>query len=200
MIPQIGKDYYLFHSLIGSYKSEFTNMMRNKGRDVDSEKFFNFYYGGKSVNEIEKSMGLDFREVICCASKKNPAVVYHRPYGLILSGDVSAIFDNDSGISMSSKGTYPSEQHYKFANEITIENLMNRWYYNFEKSSNFTWNEVILKPGSQIIGAFHYPSFDAKILNHAYLCTFKDKEYEKFLEKVDELNLDLIEINPKFKI
>ncbi|MBT4377069.1 hypothetical protein HOD29_06870 [archaeon] len=197
---KLGKNCYLFHSMIGTYGSEFTTSMRRRGRDVDSEKFFNFYHGGDSVGEVEKMMGLDVRDIMCCASKKNPAVVYHRSFGLILSGEIKSMFDNDSGLVMFEDGAYATEPYYKnFTKKTNLQTLMTTWYDKFSKSTTFNWNEVILNPGSKIVGAFHDPSFDPKKLNHAYQCTYGEQEYFKFLEKADRLGLNLVEINAKFR-
>jgi hypothetical protein len=200
MIYEIGKNCHLLHSFVGTYPDEFLNLMRGEhGRDPDFEKFMTFYTGGNSVGELEKNLGLDVREVMCCASKTDPAVTYHRPYGLILSGDVKVMFDNDSGIIMLPDGTYPSESHYDFSHEVNLDTLMTKWYDDFSKSSNFIWNEVVLRRGSKISGAYHDPSFDPESLKYAGDCTFKEQEYAKFLEKVEQLRLDLLEVNSKFK-
>ena len=195
MVYELGKNCNLFHSFVGTYPDEFLRFMSHEhARDPDFEKFMTFYCGGNSVGELEKSLGLDVREVMCCASKTNPAVTYHRPYGLILSGEVKVMFDNDSGIIMLPDGTYPSESYYDFTNEVDLQTLMTTWYDRFQKSSNFIWNEVILRKNSKVIGAFHDPSFNPDSLKGAYQCTFKDQEYSRFLEKVDHLGLDLLVI------
>lgn len=200
MIYKLGKNCHLLHSFVGTHPEEFLQLMRREhGRDPDFEKFMTFYRSGNSVGELEKSLGLDVREVMCCASKTNPAVTYHRPYGLILFGDVKVMFDNDSGIIMLPDGTYPSEPHYDFAHEVDLQTLMNKWYDHFSESSNFIWNEVILRRGSKVIGAFHDTSFDPESLRSAGDCTFKEQEYAKFLEKVKRLGLDLLQVNAKFK-
>lgn len=197
---ELGKNCYLFHSFVGTYPDEFLKLMGYEhGRDLDFEKFMTFYMGGNSVGELEKNLGLDVREVMCCASKTNPAVAYHRPYGLILSGEVKVMFDNDSGIIMLPDGTYPSEPSYDDAHEVDLQTLMTTWYDGFSKSSNFIWNEVILRKNSKVVGAFHDPSFNPDSLENAYQCTFRNQEYAKFLEKVNHLGLDLLEINAKFK-
>ncbi|MBI2124253.1 hypothetical protein HYT92_00520 [Candidatus Pacearchaeota archaeon] len=198
---ELEKNCYLFHSFVGDYPVEFMRLVRHKlNRNIDSEKFMTFYNGGNSVGELEKSLGLDVREVMCCASKISPAVIYHRPYGLILSGEVKVMFDNDSGVVMLPDGTYDSEPHFDFTHKADLQTLMTKWYDEFKKSPVFTWNEVILKRNSKIIGAFHDPSFNPESLMFAYLCTFKEQEYAKFLEKVKKLGLGLLEINAKFKL
>ena len=200
MVYELGRNCHLFHSFVGNYPDEFIKLMRGKhARDPDSEKFMTFYMGGNSVGELEKSLGLDVREVMCCASKTNPAVTYHRPYGLILSGEVKVMFDNDSGIIMLPDGTYPSESYYDFAHEVDLQTLMTTWYDLFLKSPIFSWNEVILRKNSKVVGAFHDTSFNPDSLKGAYQCTFESQEYSKFLEKINHLGLDLLEINAKFK-
>ena len=197
---ELGKNCHLFHSFVGFYSDQFLKLMSHEhGRDSDFEKFMVFYMGGNSVGELEKSLDLDVIEVMCCASKIDPAAVYHRPYGLILSGEVKIMFDNDSGIIMSPDGTYPSESHYDFAHKVDLQTLMTEWYDRFSKSFNFIWNEVILRKNSKVVGAFHDPSFNPESLKYAGQCTFKDQEYSKFLEKINQLGLDLLEINAKFK-
>ena len=76
---------------------------------------------------------------------------------------------------------------------------MTKWYYKFSKSSKFIWNEVVLRKGSKVVGAFHDPSFDPESLRYAEDCTFKEQEYLRFLEKVKQLGLDLFEVNARFK-
>lgn len=198
MTYNFGKNCHLFHSLNGYYPNTFMKLMREQGRDPDPEKFITFYMGGNSIAELEKNMGLDIREIICCASKIKPAVTFHRPYGLILSGDIKAMFDNDSGIIMSPNGTYLLEDHYNFAHKTDLQTLMTEWYDKFSQSSTFMFNEVILKKGSKIVGAFHDSSINPEKRYTGY-STFEKQEYSLFLEKIDKLGLELVQINAKFK-
>ncbi len=194
-----GKDYYLLYSLVGNYDKEFIDLMQKNNRHVDYEKFVNFYISGRNREKTEKGLGLDINEIMCCISKKDPAVIYHIPYGLILSGEIKTIFDNDSGLRRLENGTYPTEPYYNFTNKVSLENIMTTWYDHFEKSSTLNWNEAILKKGAKIIGAFHDPSFNSKILRNNK-ALFKDSEYQRFIEKIIELKLDLIEIKAKYII
>ena len=196
---EIGKNCHLFHSLVGTYPREFLKLMNRHERDPHPEKFMAFLNGGKSVGELEKSLGLDIREVMCCASKQNPALTYHKPFGLILSGEIKVIFDNDSGVTMSEDGTYPSEAYYNSAHKVDLQTIMTTWYDRFLKSHDFILNEAILKRNSRIIGAFHDPSFDGERLKWSYDCTLKDKEYQRFIERVKQLNMNLVEVTAKFK-
>jgi hypothetical protein len=100
---------------------------------------------------------------------------------------------------MLSDGSYPHESRYDFVNETDLQTLMTSWYAQFPESKQFIWNEVILGKNSKIIGAFHDPSFDPKSMRFAGNCTFKEKEYPRFLEKVNQLGLDLLEITVKPK-
>ena len=75
---------------------------------------------------------------------------------------------------------------------------MTTFYKRFEKSQTRIWNEAVLKKGSKIIGAFHDPSFDPEHMRFMGDCTYKNKEYGKFLEKVKQLDLPLMEVNAKF--
>jgi hypothetical protein len=197
----ISGEHYLLHSFIGAYPQTMIDLMRRNNRTIDHEKFISFYAGGNTVEELEKNLGLDIREIMCCASKKDPAATYHRPYGLILSGTIRTVFDNDSGTIIMPDGTYNIDHHYKFAHETNINNILNDWYNKFSnpETKHFYWNEVILNKGSKIVGAFHDKSFDPTQMKNAYQCTFKEKEYEKFLEKTSKLQLKLIEINAKYK-
>ncbi len=197
MSYEIGKDCHLLHSFIGYYTDEFFRVMGE--RDPDHEKFMTFYHSEDDVSELEKRLGLDVREIICCVSKPDPAVVYHRPYGLILSGKIKAMFDNDSATSMLPDGTYNGLRPADFTNETDLQTLMTTWYDKFEEARAFTWNEAILRKGSKIVGAFHDPAFDPGRMQFAGMCTYKEQEYLKFLEKIDRLGLNLLEINAKFK-
>ncbi|MBT3397733.1 hypothetical protein HOA55_02895 [archaeon] len=197
---ELGRNCHLFHSLMGNHPNEFSRLMRQKhGRDPDSEKFINFYRSGNSVEELEESLGLDVREIMCCISKTDPAVFYHRPYGLILSGEVKVMFDNDSGLSMMPDGTYPHESKYDFVRESDLQTLMTSWYSKFPESGQFIWNEAVLGKNSKIVGAFHDPSFDPNSMRCAGSCTLKEQEYPKFLEKVKRVGLRLREIAVKPK-
>lgn len=59
-------------------------------------------------------------------------------------------------------------------------------------------DEVILKKGSKIIGAFHDPNMRKNFIGSGSI-TYREKEYSMFLEKIKKLGLDLIEINARFK-
>jgi len=87
-------------------------------------------------------MGLDIREVMCCVSKINPAVTYHNPFGLILTGKIKCVFDGDSGLIMNADGTYTLKNHYKSANKTNIKRIMNWGYKNFENSKKFDWMKL----------------------------------------------------------
>ncbi len=197
---EIGVNCHLLHSFVGAYPDNFMNLMRRiHGRNPDIEKFMTFYRAGNSVGDLERSLGLDVREVMCCVSKIDPAVAYHRPYGLILSGEVKMMFDNDSGIMMLPDGTYPCESGHDFAHEADLQTLMTTWYDGFSKSPYFIWNEVILKRNSKIVGAFHDSSFDPESLRYAGDCAFKEQEYPRFLDKVKQLQLSLLDVSARFK-
>lgn len=198
---ELGKDYYFFHSFVENQADVFRRLMYNAGRDPDGEKFYNFYHSGDSVQEVEKSLGLDIREIMCCVSKVDPAVVYHRPFGLILSGKPKVFFDNDSGNVMLPDGTYNSKPYYSSTTkQVSLDTLLTSWYDTFSKRNGRSrWNEAILNKGSKIIGAFHDPNYDFEMMSFAYGSTFQEKEYCKFLEKIDQLCLNLIEINAKHK-
>jgi len=197
---ELGKNCHLFHSFIGDYQPDLIRLLMNEhGRNPNYEKFLTFYNGGNSVEELEKSLGLDVREIMCCASKTEPAVFYHRPYGLILSGEAKVMFDNDSGLMMLPDGTYPTEPFFDFTHKVDLQTLMTTWYDQFLESPGLAWNEVVLKKGSKIVGAFYDPSFDPSWMACAGYCTFKEQEYSKFLEKVKNLGLDLLEIKSKVK-
>ena len=177
---------------------EFRKLMFAQGRQPNAEKFLTFFNGKDSVGELEKSLGLDIREVMCCASKASPAVVYHRPYGLILEGETKVMFNDDSGVFMLPDGTY-TQSPLGFTKEIDLQTLMTEWYNRFERSPNFVFNEAVLKKGAKIVGAFHDPSFDPESLMYVSQCSFGVQEPAAFLEKVERLSLDLVTIDAKFK-
>ncbi len=197
---ELSKNSFLFYTLLGSNSGSFSALMHaNKREKFDMEKFFNFYhYGGNTISETESALGLDIREVMTCASKLSPAVTYHRNYGLILSGTVKAIFDGDTGLVMTGEGEYPLQQHYKTANQVDLQTLMTTWYAEFEKATNFIWNEVILEKGSKIVGAFHDLNKKPTSTFIGYHETYsQDKQYCLFMEKVSSLGLEIVEINSK---
>ncbi len=196
----LGENCFLLHTLVGSYPSNFTSLMYVHKRNYDYAKFPHFaHFAGNTLEEVEKGMGLDLREIICCASKKSPAVTYHKSFGLILSGDIKKVYDGDSALCMNENGEYPLELPYGNTKETTLEHLMGSWYEDFKKTDYFHWNEVILNKGAHIVGAFHDPRYKPSFTRIDYRQDeTQEKVYEKFLKKVDMLGLDLLEIEAKF--
>ncbi|MFQ5621547.1 MAG: hypothetical protein ACE5FT_06930, partial [Candidatus Nanoarchaeia archaeon] len=91
---------------------------------------------------------------MCCVSKRDPAVVYHNAFGLILEGEPVVCFDNDSNLRLNEDGTYDRVPNTNFTNISSIEELMGPWYEKFIEGRCFKWNEVVLAKWARIRGAF----------------------------------------------
>jgi hypothetical protein len=173
-IPQ--QDYYFLRTLVGYGKME---MFLRAEPDTPEG--------------ITEALQLDSREVMCTVSAPAPAVTYHSPFGLIFEGEVRACFDNDTGAVLQSDGTY-NDHVFELTNPSTPEELMGDWYKNFIRRSDFFhWNEVILAKGSRVVGAFHDPRIE-RMDAHISACANPMEEYRRFMEKVQNCGLGLLDI------
>ncbi|MDB5175871.1 MAG: hypothetical protein JWM81_729 [Candidatus Saccharibacteria bacterium] len=147
---------------------------------------------------VTESMLLSRREVMTTVSKTNPAVTYHRPYGLILDGEIKECFDNDSGKVLQSDGTYNSHV-FDFTNPIEPDGLLGPWYDEYTSARSLLWNEAVLKKGSKVIGAFRDPRLDT---THQAITGRGESpsEYDLFMDKVQKCGLGVLDITARFGI
>lgn len=187
----------LLYTLYGWNAEAFPKIMRRAGRDFGGAwKINTFLRAPESPEGIEQALGLDLREVFCTVSRFDPAVTYHRPYGLVLTGQVRGYYDDDTGKVLQEDGEY-SGGKYDFASEITKDELMNGWYEKFQRTERFIWNEAILAKGARVIAAFYDPKADATLESYDY-SPFGCRERELFLEKAKKSGLSLVQIAAKF--
>src|SRR5437763_1587257 len=121
------RPYYLFHTLFGKHDRTHHRVLSLHGRNCDEIfKIDSFLNAPNPPEVIAFSLGLNIREVICTISQLSPAVTYHRPYGLILHGEIRVSYDNDSGLLLQENGEYKGEP-FSFVNETTPDELLGKW-------------------------------------------------------------------------
>jgi hypothetical protein len=195
-------EYHFFHTLIGQYPEEHFSLLRQKNgvRNVhwDHLKIKNFLKVPDDRKKMEEHMGLPYREIMCTFSKTRNAVTYHLPFGLILSGEVRASFNNDSGLGLSEKGQYDGTP-FSFTSEVTLQQLAAAYKEKYQEAvRSFQWDEVVLKPGSHIVGAFHDPNLSQDRKRQGRYDA-PEHEYEDFLNKCRRLGLPILEVEAKWK-
>ncbi|EKD93948.1 MAG: hypothetical protein ACD_28C00020G0010 [uncultured bacterium] len=195
-------EYHLLYTFTGAYPDEhFRVLQKERGRWDDRWNYFkvrNFLGGPDSRGEMEEYLGLPHREIICTLSKTRNAVSYHLPYGLVLSGEVRICFNGDSGLHLSAQGNYEG-QPFEFTREVTVPDLAHAYAEKYRETVKaFTWDEVVLKPGSSIVGAFHDPIV-SQIQYRQGVLQAPEHEYSEFMEKCKKLGLPILEVEAKYK-
>lgn len=195
------RPYYFLHTLIGTHSREFGRIMLAAGRSDFPElyKIESFLNSEDDTPQgVADYMGLDLREIMCTVSRPSPSVNYHRRYGLVLDGNVRVCYDNDSGAGLQEDGTY-NDHMFEFTSETTPDELMGEWYDEYKKAVKFTWNEVVLEKGAEVIGVFYDPK---KTLRFPESRTesrrTQQEEFELFLDKAERCGLPVLHIDAKF--
>ncbi len=197
MLETQQESHYFFRTLIGTNPEVFYDIMKRSGRGrIGPWQIENFLDAPDSLEGINLALGLDLREVMCTVSKRSPAVTYHRPFGLILEGNIKSFYDNDSGKRLLENGMY-NNFIFDFTREVGLNYLLTQWYLTFENAQRFIWNEGILEKGSRVIGAFFDPNIDQKKMDYRY-SPYAEPEFDSFIKKAKSSGLELLEISAKF--
>ncbi len=188
------KPYYYLHTMVDTNAAVFSSIMGQHGRERPPIKKLDVFLSAsdETPDGVSRAMGFDVREVLCTISKSNPAVTYHKPYGLVLDGVMKSCFDGDTGKVLKSDGEY-DDHLFDFTNETTADHILGEWYDDYELKNRFTWNEALLAKGARVVGAFH----DPRIETMRQIGGTKE-EYRQFIDKVGRCGLDLFQVTTKF--
>lgn len=194
-------EFYFLHTLTGEYTSRHFDILMAHFGEWDKGwshwKTENFIEGPDTAEGMALHMGLAFREVMCTLSRVRNAVSYHLPYGLILEGEVARCFDDDSGLYLGADGVYEGDV-LAATTEVSLANLAANYDKSFgSRVSKRKWNEVVLKKGAKIVGAFHDPGMSPLWHKQSGDLAPED-EYRQVMKKCRALGLKVLEIEAKW--